>query len=326
MAMNNFYGMGAVGSAGHFELVIDGAKHSHYLKSVEGGWIKAAEMKESVGRDNVQIKHHSTVEIEPFGCEIGMAATSSIMSWLKASSDKAWCYRNGHIAHGNMNMKIVFLHQFHNALLTEVGFPACDAKSKETAYLKLKMLAQTVETSAESGRESMDQTGGPKQKQWACSAFRFQIYGVDGSDYVNKIDAFTIKQGVNKTYTGKNRFPTIVPSKLEIPGLSGTINLSAANGFMQWYQETLAKEVGSQAHKAEKQAVLEFLSPDRSNRAICKIHFKNVGLTGVSVMQSQANADGSKLLKFDLSVENIEVDDMTGMDDGNVGSGGMVGG
>jgi len=323
MAMNNLYG-GGVGSAGHFELSIDGAKSTHYLKSVEGGWIKAAEMKESVGRDNIQIKHHSTVEIEPFACEMGMAATRDVMKWLKESRDKQWCYRSGEIAHGNMNMKIVFLHQFKNALLTEVGFPACDAKSKETAYLKLKMLAQTVETSAQPGTTAMNAWGGPKQKQWSASAFRFHVDGVPDSDYVSKVDAFTIKQGVNKTYTGKHRFPTIVPSKLEIPGLSGTINMSSARGFLDWYQATMAMEVGSQADKAEKEAVLEFLSPDYS-KAICRIRFHRVGLTGISVLQSQANAESTKALKFDLSVEDVTVDDMSGMDDGSVtGTAGVI--
>jgi len=121
-----------------------------------------------------------------------------------------------------------------------------------------------------------------------------------------------------------DRFPTIVPSKLEVPGLSGTINMNSARGFLDWYQATMAKEVGSQADKAEKEATLEFLSPDYS-KAICRIRFHRVGLTGISVLQSQANAESTKALKFDLSVEDVSVDDMSGMDDGSVtGTAGVI--
>src|SRR5215467_3597632 len=140
-----------INSTGHFELSIDSHKTTYYLKSVDGGWIKSALIKENVGPENQQIKHGSTVEIDPFSIEIGLASCREILAWIKQSWSKDPQTRNGQLQHANLNLKTVCLHEFMDAMIMETQSPGCDASSSETAYLKMKMLPQTVKTSSLGG-------------------------------------------------------------------------------------------------------------------------------------------------------------------------------
>src|SRR5262249_48887516 len=60
-------------------------------------------------------------------------------------------------------------------------------------------------------------------KMWTPSAFRLNIDGVNDMQYVNKIDSFTVTLDTKKFYTGASRFPEIVPLKLKLPNIKGTI-------------------------------------------------------------------------------------------------------
>jgi hypothetical protein len=93
------------GSAGSFELAIDGSRLSAYIRSVEGGFMKAAVIDEAIGPNNFRVKHTSTVEIEPFGFEVGFAGSRKILKWIQASWKKEYSRKNGQITHGDFNHK-----------------------------------------------------------------------------------------------------------------------------------------------------------------------------------------------------------------------------
>ena len=57
-------------TGGHFELAIDGHATTAYLKTVDGGYIRAGLMDEPIGPENHRIKHTSVVSIEPFSVEL----------------------------------------------------------------------------------------------------------------------------------------------------------------------------------------------------------------------------------------------------------------
>ena len=53
--------------------------------------------------------------------------------------------------------------------------------------------------------------------------------------YVNKIESFTVKQGVKKFYVGAERFPQIEPTKLEFPNLAARSRSSTRDTLLEWY-------------------------------------------------------------------------------------------
>ena len=291
-------------SAGHFELAIDGHTSTAYLKSVEGGFVKGALVEEPIGPDNKRIKHLGTVDIEPMSIEFSLAGAKDILKWIADSWNMEWNRRSGQLTHANFDLKTTFEHQFYEALIAETTFPTLDGSSKDAAYLKLKIQPESVVTSKSSSGSSLKSAMGEKHQTWAPSAFRFTIDGVDDMHYANKIDGFTIKQGIKKHYSGEERFPQIEPTKIEFPNITGTIALEYAGGVLKWYEDYIMR--GKKDPTQQKTGAIEFLTPDRKT-TIFRINLKEVGILHASIEPSKANAESIKRVKFEMYVGHMEL-------------------
>lgn len=296
-------------TAGHFELSIDGHPTTSYLKSVDGGYVKQSLVDEGIGGDVHRVKHASVAEIDPISFEFGISGADSVLKWIQQSWNKQFSRRNGVITHADFNLNKQIEHEFFEALITETTFPTLDGASKDAAYLKVKMQPEKVITKLNPSSQKISGgnlgKGQSKQKMWMCSGFRLNIDGIDDMKYTNKIDGFTIKQGIKKLYVGAERFPTIEPTKLEFPHITGTIAVTYADKLFKWYQDYVV--AGKKDADAQKSGSIEFLSTDRGS-AIFKINLFEVGLSSLSVMQSTANSDQIKRAKFELYVGRMEID------------------
>lgn len=292
-------------TAGHFELNIDGHKSTAFIKSIEGGWARAQVADDGVGSQQYKMKHISTVEVEPISVEFGLAGANDMLQWIKASWDRRFSRRSGEIIHANFNQQPTFSHQFRDALITETTFPALDGASKDGGYLKVKMQPEWVETKKlPAGGQRTSGVYSNKQKLWAPSAFRFNIDGIDDMKYVNKLDSFTIKQGVKKHYIGNDRFPTLEPTKIEFPNLTGTIALEYADKLIKWHNEYIQR--GEQDPRGQRTGSIEFLSPDRK-QTIFAINLYEIGISHVQIESSTANANAIKRLKFELFIHRMNI-------------------
>ena len=292
-------------TAGHFELLIDGHASTAYLKSVDGGFTKAQLIDEPVGPANERIKHTSVVEIDPFSIDFGISGANDILRWIQGSWNKKYGRRNGTVSHANFNLKKTFEHEFREALITETSFPALDGSSKEAAYMKIKVQPEYVRTKKLPGSETAQGNMGKKQKMWMASGFRLNIDGIDDMKYTNKVEAFTIKQGIKKFYVGQERFPQVEPTKIEFPHIVGTIALEYADKLLEWHEKYVMK--GQSDTKAQKTGSIEFLTPQR-DKTIFSIHMYEVGLMSLVVLPSQANQDQIKRVKFELYVGRMDLD------------------
>jgi hypothetical protein len=292
-------------TGGHFELQLDGHATTAYLKSVDGGHAKVNMVDEPIGPHATRVKHSSTHDVEPFTIECGMSGSYEVLRLIEKSWKKKFKPFSGAITHADFNLRSVFEHQFFDALLTETTFPALDGGSKDAAYLKFKIQPQRVVMRYDTGNKRLQpQQMSSKQKQWLASRFYFTIDGVDDMHYTNKLESFTIKQGIKKLSTGEARVGEIEPTKIEFPNLSGTISLARAGGLMKWYEETV--QDGRRDDKAQKTGAIEFLSPD--DKTLFSIHLYEVGLTSVQIGASTANQDSMKRVKFELYVGRMELD------------------
>ena len=299
-------------TAGHFEIMIDGAPSTAYLKSVDGGYVRASLIDEPIGPDQLRIKHTSTVDIEPFAVEFGLSGADDVLKWIQASWRRQWSRRNGQINHANFDLYKTFEHQFLDALISETTFPTLDGASKDAAYLKIKIQPENVMIKKLSGNG--DRVAGPvgtKFKMWSASAFRLNIDGYDNVKYTNKIEGFTIKQGIKKLYTGQDRLPQIEPTKIEFPNLTCTISLEYADEILDWYNQYVV--TGQADPSAQKTGSLEFLNQDR-NEVLFRINLYEMGIHHAQVLQSTAKQDAIKRVKFELYVGRMDLDGSLGMD------------
>jgi hypothetical protein len=291
-------------TAGHFELQIDGHKTTTFLKSVDGGWAKANAVDDPMGGNSGRVKHLTTVEIEPISLEFGLSGSTHILEWIQGSWNRKWARRNGQISHADFNLKQTFEHWFYDALITETTFPALDGASKEGGYLKCKIQPERVVTKSAAG-PSIGGDHNLKQKMWTPSSFRFTLDQIDDMQYANKIESFTIKQGVKKLYTGADRFPLVEPTKIEFPNITGTISLAYADKLLKWQRDYI--QSGKKDPNAQMSGSIEFLSPDRAS-TIFRINLFEVGLLSASIQQATANADQIKRVKFEMFVGSMKLD------------------
>jgi hypothetical protein len=299
-------------TAGHFELALDKAKTSAYLKSLEGGYMGHSLVDEAIGSDNKRIKHSAVADVEPISFEMGMSGAKSVLQWIQSSWNKDYRPQSGQINHANFNMETVYEHEFSDALITETTFPALDGSSKEAAYLKVKFQPEKVVSKKANGAR-ISPVGGARQKMWLCNAFRLVIDGIDDAVYTNKIDSFTIKQSVKKFFTGMRREIELAPTKLEFPNLSCTIALEKADGILSWYEKYIVK--GQQDPRAQRSGAIEFLAPNR-NTVLFRIKLDQIGLLKAHMMPSTANSDQIKRVKYELYVSemNLDLSDSAGLD------------
>jgi hypothetical protein len=291
-------------TAGHFELAIDGHKSTAYLRSIDGGYVRASLIEEPIGPENHRIKHTSTVEIEPFTIDFGLSGANDVLKWIQQSWRKDWSRRNGQITHANFDLFKTFEHEFFDALITETTFPTLDGASRDPAYIKIKLQPERVISKKTPSFQRVSATTGLKQKLWLCSGFRLNIDGLDEMMYANKVESFTIKQGIRSFYTGADRFPQIEPTKIEFPSLTGTIALEYADQLLRWYDRYVV--TGERDPRAQKSGSLEFLAPDRQE-VLFRISLYEVGLQHLEVLQSTANAEQIKRVKFDLYVGRMDL-------------------
>ena len=293
-------------TAGHFELMIDGHKTTAFLKQIEGGWSRANVVDDAVGADQNRIKQISTVDIDPFSIEFGLAGANDLLQWIKGSWSRKYSRRNGQITHADFDLYGTYQHEFFEALVVETTFPTLDGSAKDGGYIKCKVQAERVVTKRlPPGSPRVEGNVSPKQKMWTPSAFRFNIDGIDDMQYTNKLDSFTITQGVKKLYTGAGRFPQIEPTNIKFPNLTGTISLQYAEKLLQWHEDYI--NTGKADPKSQKTGSIEFLSPDRK-QTIFRINLYEVGLNFAAIESATANAGQIKRVKFEMFVHRMDID------------------
>src|SRR5215831_7563390 len=99
-------------TAGHFELQIDGAVSTAYLKSVDGGFVKGNTVEEQIGPENHRIKHVSTVQIDPISVDFGLSGANDVLKWIQASWRKDYSRRSGQVTHADFDYYKTFEHEF----------------------------------------------------------------------------------------------------------------------------------------------------------------------------------------------------------------------
>lgn len=291
-------------TSGHFLFTIDGELDTSWLKSVDGGAVKGTVVEESLGLDDLQLKHIATVETDPLTVEVGISASSSVLRWVRDSMNRKFSRRNGSVIHANFKYESVFEQSFSDALLSEITFPALDGSDKSAAYLTLKVQPERITLEKGKGEKVLGKEGESKQKLWAPSNFRLSIDGIDCTR-VSKIDSFTIKQKIKTLYLGDSRHPELEPTGIEIPGLTVTMALAYAEDFIKWHREFVIE--GGKDPEYQKTGAIEFLDP-QTNQVLFTITLESVGIKSLTIEKSEAAAESIKRCKVELFVETMKID------------------
>ncbi len=288
-------------SHGQFDLQIDGQSSYAYVKSVEGGFVKQNTTEESLGAMVEQVKHGTTLEVDPLKLELGIAQSKVLLNWIAQSWNRRYERKIVDIVHADYNFEPVFSRSFTECLLEEVSFPALDAKSKDGAYVKLTIRPETVDQKFEGGPK-LRATTTDRQKVWSPANFRLVLDDID-TEGVTKIDAFSIKQGVKPVPAGPFRLPQIEPTSIKFPDLTITQSLAHAKSIHAWYQQIVRGDKDTD----QKSGAIEFLN-QRCDKVLFRIKLKEVGLKSWVIPRNESGKDEVSSCQYVLYLGGMEID------------------
>jgi phage tail-like protein len=276
-----------------------------WLQSAEGGYAYSDVVAEQVGPDFIQRKHIGNVKYEEITLKVGANMTQPFYQWLKDTLEGQHIRKSGSVIFTDYDSREVQRLSFTNALITEIGFPALDAASKDPAYLTIKFAPEAARRVKGSGVPVKFPPVGSKQKQWLPANFRLRIDGLErATTRINKVEALTVKQKVVTDAVGEFRDYEIEPTKLEFPNLVMTISEVDADAWYDWHESFVIQ--GNNGTEAEKGGRLEFLSPNLKE-VLFSLQFSGLGIFKLAPEKSEAGAEQIRRVKAELYVERISL-------------------
>ena len=216
-----------------------------FLQSAEGGDATADVLTPDYttqdfnsGRWFVRKDFASGVKYEDITISFGPAVSSSLSDWISAILQGSDRPVNGAVLMGDYKGNVASRLNFYNGRISEIGFPALDAGSNDSAYITLKITPEhTTRAAADSGGNVAAipaARSGAVQKPWLAKNFALKIDGQDCSG-VNGVDELTITRRSVSVGQGQGRWI------LEIPNLAVTLSQVGSEMFRNWHEDSVIK-------------------------------------------------------------------------------------
>lgn len=297
--------------AGKYGLDIGGVM-AGWVWSAEGGHATSDVVSEKLGPDHTIRKHLAGVKYEDISIQCGTGMSRNFYEWLNASFKHDYQRKDGAIIAADYNYKEHSRLTFYRGLITEVGFPALDAASKDACKVSVKISPEMTEQKfTQGGGSALSGVTDVKQKKWMPSNFRLSIDGLlDGCSRVNKIEALTFKQKVVENPVGEQRSYEKEPASLEIPNLVITFPESHAQEFYAWHKSFIID--GNNGDNAEKNGSLVYLTPDLKE-TLFTINFSHLGIFKLTSEKVESGSENIRRVKAEMYCEEMSVDPGAGV-------------
>lgn len=287
-------------TAGKYAVELDGVM-AGWVQSVEGGHATSDVVTEKIGNDPLQKKHIAGVKYEDITVNCGVGMSRGFYEWIRASLDRQYPRKNGAIAVCDYDSKEISRLEWTQGLISEVGFPALDAASKDAAKMTVKITPESTRSVKGSGRIAAAAKLQAAQKKWVPANFRLQIGTLDCTR-VNKIEALTIKQKVVENPVGEMRNYQKEPANAEVPNLAITLPEEHAAAFDAWHKSFVIQGKDSQGSK--KNGQLDYLTPDL-REVLFTLTFKNLGIFKLTPEKTEAGSENIRRVRAEMYCEEI---------------------
>jgi hypothetical protein len=257
-------------TAGRFALDIGGVP-AGWIYSAEGGHA-TSDVVSGNGGGSVDRKHLENVRYEPITITFGVGMSRPFYEWIMESIG-TYRTRDGAIHTCDYDGNVRSTLEFHNAAITEIGFPALDAASKDEAKMTIKFAPEFTRMVTGPGKKMPMGNEAARKKEWLPSNFRLEIAGVDCSR-VSRIDAITIKPTAGAQRGGTRGGYQKGPANLEAPNLVATVEESRSADFSNWMKSS-SRSPNSPGNK--KSGQLTFLS-ENLRETLFTLHFTDLSI------------------------------------------------
>jgi phage tail-like protein len=280
--------------------------------SVDGGNFKSEAVGEKVGSDPVETRYPGRQKWDDITLTIGTSMSPRFWKWIEASINNKPERRSGAIITCDFDGNERVRREFKDALISEIQFPALDAKAKNPAFITVKISPETMEWSELSGNTKRSHpdapTAGPsvKQKLWIPANFSFRMDGFpkENMKWVQKVDQFSIKQNIINNPIGKELYVRKEVGRIEYPNITFYVAEPYAKPWLDHWKEVVGN---GNRQGSEHTGGIEYLSSDLKT-VLMGINFQGMGLTGVTFDKHEAGNDGVRFVKVECYTETITLD------------------
>ena len=180
-----------------------------WISSVEGGHATSGRRRrEGRRRPHRQHKHIAGVKYEDISVSCGTGCRRRSTSGSRPRSTTSYARKDGAIITADYNHEgAVGASTSSTALITEVGFPALDAASKDAAKMTIKFTPEYTRCQGEDrrSRSRAARSARREQKKWLPVELPSQDRrSRQPAPRVNKIEALTVKQKVVENPVGEH--------------------------------------------------------------------------------------------------------------------------
>ncbi|HVZ71295.1 MAG TPA: phage tail protein [Polyangia bacterium] len=240
-------------------LVLDG-RMVGWLDAASGGHASGEVLTVRVGADASTRKQIGAVKYEDISLTVGAGMAPDFYQWLQDTIDHkqtSTSRRDGAVVTTDYQGNVISQMSFFRGLISQIGFPALDASSKEPAQL-------TVVVTPEMTRYERHAKGAPlsplkRPRRWSVSDFSVTIDGLDTTG-VASVGPFVIKQDIVDFREGAGGGTQKLPGALEIPNLVVQLSDRKADAWFDWFQSFVLD--GDSGANNEKTGLIHYLSPD----------------------------------------------------------------
>lgn len=275
-------------ASGNFALTVAGVGE-FFCKSFGGG---AAVTQPTIRSktDGYPDKSPGQIRYEDAQAQVGFSVPKELWAWIGAfASPSKPVGKEVTLTTLDYKLAIQSKRQFGEAMLSKVVFPACDATSKEPAYVDLSLTPTRNHEIAATGKPA---GGSAKsdQKAWLPVNYRLSIDGID-TTRVNRIEPITIRHPPG--------------GSVEYSNLVFTMAESTSASLKQWMNQVLDPSSKGNAAFQEKAGTLELLSVQQT--VLLRLRFEGLGPVKLAQDKAEANADTVKRVTAELYVEKITI-------------------
>ena len=271
-------------------LEIDG-QFAGWIESVQGG---RAASDVDAGEAGVRKRQIGGVEYEDITVICGAEMSRGFYEWIKATLDKQVVRASGAVVTCDYNYKEDMRLEWTNALITEVGFPALDAASKDAAKMTIKFSPEMVRQAKGAGTEYSRGSSRAIQKKWLPSNFRLQIAGLEAAcTRVSKIEAIVVKQLAS---AGSEARAVKGQAGLQASNLMVTVPERDAPAFQEWQRGGDRNNV--------KNGTLAYLAPDL-REAFFTLTFQNLVVSRLTAGRVQAGSENIGRATVEMTYQGL---------------------
>ena len=282
--------------AGRYAIFLD-SEMAGWLQSVEGGQAAGDAIAGRLGQYPVETKHIAGVKYEDITLTCGTGMSPHFYEWITATTNSQYLRKSGQIVTCDYDFKEVSALDFSNAIMTEVGFPALDAASKDAARMTIKIRPEWTRVNARPGGSLPGITNIKTQKKWLPANFRLQIPGLDCTR-VNKIEAITVRQKVVESPVGATRGYQTGTSNLELSKLVFTLPEAQA---VSLYKDAVGKRVPGNG----KTGQLDYLSEDL-RESMFTLKFTDLFVSSLTADKTEAGNENIRRVKLEMNCERMQ--------------------